>query len=206
MVDQKHIFWGEVAPTDHFLQFYESDEILLNSLEAYVMSAFALEETIVIIATDLHLQELHKRLKQHYNLAKQISRGKYTPLNAEMILSEIMTGEVVDTDKFNALIDKLLDKVNKIDNNKIRIFGELVALLWGQGNRKAVVALEKLWHQLCTSGKFSLFCAYPKTGFRQDAIESIHHICSLHNKLLHETSITPEMIMYGEKFQVVPIE
>src|SRR5688500_19228341 len=51
----------------------------------------------------------------------------------------------------------------------VRAFGEMVAVLWANGHNGATVRLEHLWHAFCQSEAFSLFCAYPKTGFTQDA-------------------------------------
>ena len=30
------VFWGEMSPCDHFVQIYQDDEILLDSLEGFV--------------------------------------------------------------------------------------------------------------------------------------------------------------------------
>jgi hypothetical protein len=60
----------------------------------------------------------------------------------------------------------------------------MVALLWAQGHSGATVRLEHLWHSLCQEEAFALFCAYPRTGFTQDATESIKEICETHSRVL----------------------
>ena len=52
---------------------------------------------------------------------------------------------------------------------RVRAFGEMVAVMWARGEQGATVRLEHLWHRLCQSEAFSLFCAYPRIGFTQDA-------------------------------------
>jgi hypothetical protein len=59
-----------------------------------------------------------------------------------------------------------------------------VAILWAKGQVGATVRLEQLWNKFCETEAFCLFCAYPKSGFTQDASESLMHICNAHKKML----------------------
>ncbi|MDP8931195.1 MAG: MEDS domain-containing protein [Actinomycetota bacterium] len=56
----------------------------------------------------------------------------------------------------------------------VRIYGEMVALLWEEGNILAAMALEDLWNQFAGSRAFSLMCAYP-----MNACHSHHRISPL---------------------------
>lgn len=40
------------------------------------------------------------------------------------------------------------------------------------------------WHQLCQTEAFSLFCAYPKSGFTEDSSKSIREICEAHSRII----------------------
>jgi len=31
-----HVFWGEIAPSDHLVQIYENDDVILDSLQGFV--------------------------------------------------------------------------------------------------------------------------------------------------------------------------
>ena len=44
----------------------------------------------------------------------------------------------------------------------VRAFGEMVAVLWKEGNRDGALELEKFWSDLGQIYSFALFCAYPK--------------------------------------------
>jgi hypothetical protein len=70
------------------------------------------------------------------------------------------------------------------NEGRVRAFGEMVAVLWANGHNGATVRLEHLWHAFCQSEAFSLFCAYPKSGFTQDASTSIKEICATHSKVI----------------------
>ncbi|HEY4386628.1 MAG TPA: PAS domain S-box protein, partial [Ktedonobacteraceae bacterium] len=73
----------------------------------------------------------------------------------------------------------------------VRIFGEMVALLWAQGNRAAAIRLEDLWNELGQAYAFSLFCAYPMQGFGGSTHEAqFSQICQQHSQVVLPESYT----------------
>jgi hypothetical protein len=66
----------------------------------------------------------------------------------------------------------------------VRVFGEVVALMWARGYCSVTVRLEHLWTEFCQKESFALFCAYPRMGFTEDPAQSIAHICAAHSKVL----------------------
>src|SRR6185312_10486958 len=51
---------------------------------------------------------------------------------------------------------------------RIHAFGEMVALLWADGNRDGAIRLEELWNELGERRRFALFCAYPIADFGEE--------------------------------------
>jgi hypothetical protein len=88
-----------------------------------------------------------------------------------------------DDARFKAVIGEILDRARQ-GGREVRAFGEMVALLWAEGYCAATVRLEHLWQRICEDESFSLFCAYPKTGFTEDPIDSITRVCAAHSKVL----------------------
>jgi hypothetical protein len=72
----------------------------------------------------------------------------------------------------------------------------MVALLWERGNSAATIQLEQLWNKFCETEVFCLFCAYPKSGFKNDAGASITHICKAHVKVICSDENFPAEIQY----------
>lgn len=198
----KHVFWGEIAPSDHFLQFYESEESLLGSLEAYVSAGFINGDGVAIIATAEHISALEKVLSKNFNVKMLKTQKRYIAIDAEALLEGLLVNGEIDRSRFDDTVQGIIKDIKHELNSSIRVYGELVALLWGQGNRKAVVELEKLWHDFCTQGTICLFCAYPKRNFRQDAIESIQDICSCHSMLVEENEFRSALSFYGKDVPV----
>jgi hypothetical protein len=175
-------FWGEMSPCDHIVQIYEDDAKFLDDLETFVTDGFKKNESVVIIATPSHLKHLEDHLNA-FNLKQLRATDQYIPLDAEKTLSEFMVNGWPDTERFHKTIAAILKRAGKNGRN-LRAFGEMVALLWAQDHNGATVQLEHLWNNLRKIYSFPLFCAYPKSGFTEDADESIKKICSAHSRVI----------------------
>jgi len=60
----------------------------------------------------------------------------------------------------------------------------MTLLLLARGDTAATVRLEYLWHRVCQSQAYSLFCGYPKAGFTEDPSKSIAEICAAHSRII----------------------
>lgn len=177
------VFWGEIAPCEHVVQIYENDEGFLDLLTGFVSSGVNSFECAVVIATAAHLTALNERLEAlGHSVHSLISKTQYIPLDAEETLSKFMVNDWPDENLFNKVISEVI--VTARNHRKVRAFGEMVAILWAKGQVGATVRLEHLWNKFCENEAFSLFCAYPESGFTQDAAESVMHICSAHTKMI----------------------
>lgn len=189
------VFWGEIAPCDHILQIYEDDKVFLETLKGFVASGLEAGESVIIIATDEHLAALHQRLRNGgFDLSSMALKDQYIPLSAQDMLSRFMINDWPDENLFCHLLTSLLLRARK-GERQVRAFGEMVALLWSQGFSGATVRLEHLWNRFCETEAFSLFCAYPKSGFTEDANESMMKICGCHSKMIANIAHTHELMV-----------
>jgi hypothetical protein len=105
----------------------------------------------------------------------------YIPLDANETLARFMLYGLPDEANFRQLITGLIERAK---GRRIRAFGEMVALLWGQGFKSATVKLEEFWKSFSYNEAYYLFCEYPKYGFIQDAKISIDNICRKHSEVI----------------------
>src|SRR5687768_3487929 len=54
--------WTELTDAEHFVQFYETDEFLIDSVSGFVGAALANDGNSIVIATPEHRQSLTKKL------------------------------------------------------------------------------------------------------------------------------------------------
>jgi hypothetical protein len=181
---QARVFWGEIAPCQHFAQFYLDNAALLDTLTGYVGAGLNAGETTIVIATPEHLRILRLGLVRFgVDLDRSICEDRFVTLDAATVLTSFMVEDKPDEGLFNSFADGLLRRA-ALNGPRVRVFGEMMALLWAAGLPKATVQLESLWQQYCNRHSFSLFCAYPRAGFTKDASESLAEICALHSHVV----------------------
>lgn len=181
---EANIFWGEVAPSQHFAQFYADEHVFLDTVTGYVGSGLNAGESTIVIATPEHLRALRQRLERaDVDLMKAMFEDRYIALDANVGLSSFMVGDWPDDRLFEEFVGNLLRRASA-RNRRVRAFGEMVALLWAKGHAAATVHLEHLWNRFYDSHSFSLFCAYPKAGFTDDPSHSLAAICAAHSRML----------------------
>jgi hypothetical protein len=178
------VFWGEVAPCDHVVQIYEDDEAFLGTLTEFALHGFKNGDGVIIIATKEHLQSLGTRIKKGgYDVEDLLRIDQYVPVEASEMLSRFMVNGWPDEVLFHDNILGLIGVAGK-GHRKVRAFGEMVALLWAEGKNGATVQLEKLWCRLHEKDNFSLYCAYPRSGFTQSLQKSVENICKSHSLII----------------------
>ena len=179
-----NIFWGEMSPCEHLVQIYDEETVMLDSLEGFVGGGIESGEAVIVIASELHLASLDERLRRRgLDVAKARTSDQYIPLGAEETLARFMVDGWPDDERFREVISDVLMRA-QAGGRKVRAFGEMVAFLWAQGHAGATVRLEHMWHKLCHEHGFSLFCAYPKIGFTQNAEASLKEICAAHSRVI----------------------
>ena len=179
-----NVFWGELTPCDHLVQIYQDDQALIDSLEGFIVGGLSAGDAVVIIATPSHRAALQKRLEsQGFDIAAVAATDRYIALDADEALAKFMRKGWPDDELFQNLIEQLLARAQS-RGRRVRAFGEMVAILWAQGNNGATVRLEHLWNRMCHDKTFSLFCAYPRSGFTQSTIASIKEIFDAHSRLV----------------------
>lgn len=183
-IEDSDIFWGEISPCDHLVQIYEDEAGFLDSLEKFVCDGLDRGESVILIATPQHLGGLEERLvSKGVSLHIARAQNRYVTIEAEQALSRFLVDGWPDEERFRSFVTELLLKA-RAEGRRVRAFGEMVALLWAQGHSGATVRLEHLWNTFCQQEAFCLFCAYPKSGFTQDAEASLREICEAHSRVM----------------------
>jgi PAS domain S-box-containing protein len=177
--------WSEMSETEHFVQFYESDEVLVGSVSEFVRAALAEGQASVVIATPEHRDSLERRLLAcGFDAANAIDSGRYIVLDAAETLSRFMVEGAPDARRFADRVGGVIAELAK-GGQRVHAFGEMVALLWAEGNRAAAIRLEQLWNDLAKQHRFCLFCAYPIAGFgdKGEAVQ-FDSVCSCHSRVI----------------------
>src|SRR5262249_4933231 len=140
----------------------------------------------VVIATASHRRALDGRLHAlGLDLRRPRDEGRYVTLDAAETLARCLVGGHVDETRFTAVVGGVLRDATQGGERTVNVFGEMVALLCAQGKSEAAIRLEGLWNDLARTLSFSLLCAYPIGGFRDEAsAERFLRICAEHSQIV----------------------
>jgi hypothetical protein len=180
----KKIFWGEISPCRDLIQMYEEDDTFLDRLGSFVSDGIHSQEATIVIATSSHLRGLENRiLLNGINPDAARESNLYIPLDVNETLARFIVYGSPDEASFRQLITGLIERAEGL---RIRAFGEMVALLWGQGFKSATMKLEEFCNSYCNDEAYHFFCEYPKYGFNLEAKLSMDNICRKHSEVAAE--------------------
>jgi|GEM_PF-263733 len=182
---------SKLGAWEHTVQFYETDGFLVDALSSFIETGLGAGETCIVIVTQAHRERLEQRLQaKGLDLAAAHTRGEYLALDAAETLATFMANEVPVPGRFAEVMGSLIGRAAQ-SRRPVRIFGEMVALLWAEGNQAAAICLEALWNELHNTYPFSLCCGYPMHGFAGDGYEGpFTAICQQHSRVIPAESYT----------------
>ncbi|MBZ5664424.1 MAG: MEDS domain-containing protein [Acidobacteriia bacterium] len=191
----------DTAHPIHTVRFYADDSFLLDELSRFIGSALVAGDAAIVIATKAHRDALTHRLHSRgFDVSRAIEQGRYIALDAAETLAEFMLDGWPDAALFTQTIGGLQTvAAAALDgrNPHIAAFGEMVALLWAQGNPEAAIRLEQLWNDAAQVYPMSLWCAYPMSSFdRCDHGDLFQKICAEHS---HVTPVESYSSLQGEE-------
>lgn len=174
---------GESAARhQHTVQFYQSDTYLLQSLRSYLGDGLRNGDSVIVVATEPHREGLVLLLEEDgFDISRLAATGRYVSLDADTLLSAFMRHDEPDVDLFDSVIGDVIARASA-GGRPVRVFGEMVSILWLRGRQAAALRLEELWNDLQRRYSISLCCGYPMDGFAGRAMETgFTKVCAHHS-------------------------
>jgi PAS domain S-box-containing protein len=184
LLSERFIF-DRVKPTGripiHKVQFYEEDVYLISSLADFLIPTLKQGGSALIIATPSHRIALIERLAMaEFDIHTLEVGHRLVLLDASLSLAQFMVDGDPDERLFRSFADGILARIGQLDQ-PIRAFGEMVAILWMEGNEAAALKLEDLWEAFLHDHPVELLCAYPLRGINnRPGMGSMAEVCAKH--------------------------
>jgi len=177
--------WTGATEPEHFVQFYEADAFLISSLAGFIGAGLTEGDACVVVATGAHRDALDERLRTGgFDPDAARACGQYVSADASGMLSRFMVGGLPDAGRFSEVVGEIVARAATV-GRRVRIFGEMVALLWTEENYDAAIRLEEFWNELHKTRPFTLFCAYPMCGFGGEArARGLGDVCTAHARVI----------------------
>ncbi len=188
------------AAPGHTVQFYADDDFLMKQIGKFVYEGLTAGEACIVIATQNHRERLEQYLAgEGLDLIAACEKGMYTSLDAALTLAQFMTEGSLDDETFRRVVGGIVAQAayghgKGSQRRRVRVFGEMVALLWAGGDHAAAIRLEEMWNELRESDAsppFSLCCGYPMSDFASEAHEqAFREICATHSQVIPDERYT----------------
>jgi anti-sigma regulatory factor (Ser/Thr protein kinase) len=169
----------------HVVQFYDRDEELADNAGNYLAGAIAEGGAAIVVATPGHCAGFEAQLAAGgVDVGAARRDGSLVCLDATQVAPGLTHAGRVDLAAFGARFRPAILAAGEAPG-PVRIYGEVVALLWAAGHVNAALELEGLWSELARQIPFSLFCGYPR-----NLVESSQHqgavaeVCRLHTAVV----------------------
>jgi len=162
--------------------FHDGD--VAGVVASYVSEGLALGEPVVVVATLEHLAALDETLiGLGWVPAALRADDRLRTLDATETLASFFVDGVLDTEALRACFMSVLAGIRG-GSSGVRIFCELVTLLWERGEVAAVLALEAWWNERAAEQSFTLLCGYPHSVLGEHSLADVGRVCELHSDIL----------------------
>lgn len=173
-------------PSQHEVQFYSDDEVLLDRAVPFVAAALKSGDAAIIIATKLHRDSFVQRLKSDgFDVNAATLAGKYVAVDAADILAKCMIHDRPKSVRLFKVMGGLIEEAMKAEKKahpRVAVFGEGVSLLCEEGKVDAAIRVEQLRNQLAATYEVDILCGYRMSGtYGEKGGVDFKSICAEHS-------------------------
>lgn len=176
---------------EHVVSFHDTEKFLCDTVTRFVGPALHDGGAAIVVATAAHRHGFEQALlRSGFDVEHAVDADRYLTFDAAELLARFMVDGVPDPRRFEDVIGAVLSRAGAgAGDRRVRVYGEMVALLWADGETAAAIALERLWNDLADRHEFALLCAYPMTAFGDAAsAAAFQRICATHATVIPSES------------------
>lgn len=180
---------GKPAAGHHIAQLYRTQEQLTETVCHFICEGLQQNEAVILVVTPEHWASFVARLEADstIDLVDAVLRGQLRIRDAQITLTAIMSDGAPEWNNFEKLLGDEIGHTSR-RYKSIRIYGEMVDLLWKQGQYAAANCLEEFWNELARQQLFSLFCAYQLESQDVQGYEmALQYACKTHSHIVRES-------------------
>ena len=173
----------------HAVQFYKDAQSLAGTVAKFLYDGLNIGEPAIIVATTKHAAAVTAELAVLGVDVQELRRtGELQVLDARKLLSAFMIGDRPDALMFRSNVGDVIERLCSGRRPcPVRVYGEMVDLLWQDGNSEGAIRLEILWNQLASAYDFALLCGYAVGHFYKETAREgsgMEDVCRHHSHVI----------------------
>ena len=161
---------ASAGPRDHIVQLYQDQQFLNRAVCRFAAGAIANGEGVILVPTVAHWEAFRPRLEAEGVDVKAVQNsGQLTVVDADELLPRFMRQNMPDAPVFLGLAADVIGKAHGGGRYpKVRWWGEMVNILWEQGNVAASMSLEDQFDRLAHQHDIAIFCSFVMDNFNSE--------------------------------------
>ena len=170
-------------PCAHAVAFYDTDAELVSVVADHLAAGLRAGEHVVIVADPGHRAAVSAVLReQGFHLSGDPGERQFVELDAADTLARIRVDGRIDPEAFRDTVEPLIVE-GLAAGRRVRIYGEMVAILWERGDLADALDLEACWNDLARTATFALLCGYRAGSLGAAALTEVARVCALHGEV-----------------------
>jgi hypothetical protein len=152
------------------VQLYQDQQFLNRAVCRFAAGAIANGEGVILVPTAAHWEAFRPRLEaEGVNVKDAQGSGQLTVVDADELLPRFMKDAMPDAPVFLGLAGDAIAKARgEARYPRVRWWGEMVNLLWEQGNVAASMSLEDQFDRLAKHHEIAIFCSFVMDNFNSE--------------------------------------
>ncbi len=161
---------ASAGPRDHIVQLYQDQDFLNRAVCRFAAGAIANGEGVILVPTAAHWEAFRPRLEaEGVDVKAAQNRGQLTVVDADETLPRFMKDAMPDAPVFLGLAADVVANARAEGRYpKVRWWGEMVNILWEQGNVAASMSLEDQFDRLAHQHEIAIFCSFVMDNFNSE--------------------------------------
>jgi len=171
--------------TGHDVHFYKTEDQLSKVVVDYLAEGLRVGQPVVVIASKARRERFAAGLRARNLDPDELLSGRLAIwLDARETLDAFFQGGQPDRELFMATVGRVFE--NLLDKHYylvVRAYGEMVDVLWKEGDYESAILVEQYWNELANLYRYSLLCGYSIKEFEDEARrEGFSKVCGCHSR------------------------
>ena len=168
----------------HTLQLFDDAVTRTDALVGFVRDGLEAGDNVLVVVTSEHWQSVSARLLDRgLHLDADIASYRLTVCSAAVALDQFRRGRTLHRDLFDATVGTHIRQLCAA-GPRLRVYGEMVDELTGEGDFSNALRLEELWNDLLVTSPLDLLCGYSSMTFAEGRNKrALNQICGVHSHL-----------------------
>jgi len=180
----KHATRSASSRPYHAVRFYENEKSLAKMVAEFLADGLTDGTPGIVVATPAQRTAIVRELgARGVDVVSLKQSDDLVLLDASDTLSSFMPNGKLDARAFNDSLCAVIMRASRGRTDcTVRIYGQMVDILWKEGKCDLAIRLEMLWNLLANTRRFSLLCGYAIGSFYKDA--HFDDVCAQHTHVV----------------------